>query len=106
MPEYNGFRTKLVTAFSTTGTANKPGNGAFLTSCHTHCEAQSDGAWTSFSIGGVTMGQAFEAWMASPATDPAAAHTYTDCTLNAGTSPRACNPSCGAAKVSASDLLF
>ena len=38
-------------------TYNKPGNGAFIHSCHTHCEAQS-GSWNSFKIGGVSMQQA------------------------------------------------
>ena len=54
-----------------------PGSGAFITSCHTHCEAQG-GGFDSFQIAGTSMMEAVASWMvankASPA--PSAAHTY------------------------------
>jgi len=38
-----------------------PGNGGFVHSCHTHCEAQSDD-FVTFKIGTSTMRDAFAAW--------------------------------------------
>lgn len=66
--------------------ANKsgaPGNGAFLTSCHTHCEAQG-GGFDTFQVNGVSMMQAVSTWMAANANPsappaPSAAHTLVDC---------------------------
>lgn len=75
-------------------TYNKPGNGAFIHSCHTHCEAQS-GSWNSFKIGGVSMQQAVSKWWNSDGTDPASKHSYTPCSYNDGAAgPRKCNPTC------------
>ena len=60
----NGFGADYVTALKSAGgsggntaTYSKPGNGAFIHSCHTHCEGIS-GGWSGMSIGGVTMHQA------------------------------------------------
>lgn len=75
-------------------TYNKPGNGAFVHSCHTHCEAQG-GSWNSFKIGGVSMQQAVSKWWLSDGTEPASAHSYTPCQYKDGaTGPRKCNPTC------------
>lgn len=91
---YNPFGADYVTAYSASGTSQKPGNGAFIVSCHTHCEGQDDTAWNRFTVGGVTMKDAVVAWLSAPPTDPASAHTYTDCSYNANGTPRQCNPSC------------
>lgn len=73
-------------------TYTKAGNGAFIHSCHTHCEAQ-NAAWNTFAINGVTIQQAFSKWWNS-VDEPAANHNYKPCQFN--TSPaRQCNPSCG-----------
>lgn len=37
------------------------GNGAFIHSCHTHCEAQSP-AWNNFKINGLSMQQLNSKW--------------------------------------------
>ncbi len=92
IPQYNRFRNALVSAYTATATAVKPGNGVFLTSCHTHCEAQDDPAWLKFAIGGTTMRDAFTAWMGATG-EPAAVHTHVDCTYST-TAPFACNPTC------------
>ena len=73
-------------------TFTKAGNGAFIHSCHTHCEAQS-GAWNTFTVNGMTIQQAFGKWWNAPAGAPAAPHTFQPCTLNTG-SPHKCNPTC------------
>jgi STAM-binding protein len=87
------FQTKMATDAPGT-THAKPGNGAFVHSCHTHCEAQS-GSWNSFQIGGVSMQQAMGRWWNSDGTDPAAQHTYTPCSYKDGPAgPRKCNPTC------------
>jgi hypothetical protein len=74
-----------------------PGSGAFWTSCHTHCEAQSNSCFDNFAINGVTMRAAAQSWItaniASNGTSPAADHTYLDCQYSPGKVP--CNPTCG-----------
>lgn len=78
-----------------TATATRAANGGFIVSCHTHCEAQNDGPWTTFAIGGVVMRDAVTMWMGN-ATQPKAPAWYTDCDYKLGTvANRQCNPSCG-----------
>ena len=74
-------------------TYSKPGNGAFVHSCHTHCEAQSDAMYTGFAVGNVTMRQAVAAWWAAHADAPAAAHSYSACAYKESV-PHMCNPTC------------
>jgi hypothetical protein len=40
---------------------SKPGNGAFIHSCHTHCEAQGPD-WNKFSVNGTTIQEAVHKW--------------------------------------------
>ena len=75
------------------GTYSAPGNGAFVHSCHTHCEAQNDEQYTRFAIGGVTMQQAVSKWWSAEPMEPAAAHTYSPCLYNPA-APHKCNPTC------------
>eukprot|EP00946_MAST-07B_sp_MAST-7B-sp1_P000728 g728.t1 len=70
----------------------RSGNGAFIHSCHTHCEAQGDDFFT-FAVKGVTMQQAVSKWWHSDGTDPASAHSYAPCEYHE-TSPHKCNPTC------------
>ena len=71
-----------------------PGNGAFVHSCHTHCEALS-GPWFNVKIGNVSMGDAVKAWWRSDGTEPAAKHTYTPCRYHTQSGkPHMCNPTC------------
>lgn len=83
-----------------------PGSGGFLTSCHTHCEAQGS-YFDAFAVDGTTMGDAARTWLtavqAGGAAAPAAQWTI-DCTLPVATSPHRCNPTCGSA-VSATAAL-
>eukprot|EP00462_Mataza_sp_D1_P017136 CAMPEP_0175152716 /NCGR_PEP_ID=MMETSP0087-20121206/19284_1 /TAXON_ID=136419 /ORGANISM="Unknown Unknown, Strain D1" /LENGTH=449 /DNA_ID=CAMNT_0016439211 /DNA_START=148 /DNA_END=1497 /DNA_ORIENTATION=+ len=75
-------------------TYHRPGNGAFIHSCHTHCEAQSDDFFT-FAVNGVTMQQAVSKWWTSDGTDPSSDHSYTPCYYKDGPQgPRKCNPTC------------
>merc|ERR1711871_870362 len=39
-------------------TFRKQGNGAFIHSCHTHCEGQNNEMYTTFSVDGTTMQEA------------------------------------------------
>jgi len=74
--------------------SNAPGNGGFLDSCHTHVEAGGS-LFSSVTIGGVTMQQAFAAWLADNiahgGTAPAAPHWHKDCEYGG---PAMCNPTC------------
>eukprot|EP00930_Biecheleria_cincta_P077171 TRINITY_DN64444_c0_g1_i1.p1 TRINITY_DN64444_c0_g1~~TRINITY_DN64444_c0_g1_i1.p1 ORF type:complete len:459 (+),score=81.44 TRINITY_DN64444_c0_g1_i1:63-1439(+) len=75
-------------------TYRKSGNGAFIHSCETHCEAQSP-QWNTFKIGGVSMQEAVSIWWRSK-NESASKHSYTPCFYYEST-PHACNPSCHAA---------
>ena len=74
-------------------TYHKKGNGAFIHSCHTHCEAQTDANWLGFTINGITMQKAVAAWWDDSADAPSSKHSYTPCTYYT-TSPHKCNPIC------------
>ena len=71
-----------------------PGSGGFLDSCHTHVEAGSSG-FSTIAIGGVTMQQAFSAWLAdnvaAKGQAPAAKHWTADCQYSGA---GMCNPTC------------
>lgn len=71
----------------------KAGNGAFVHSCHTHCEAESDEFFT-IEVQGTTMAHAVSKWWHSNSSE-AAAHTYSPCpfTFSAGATHK-CNPTC------------
>jgi len=77
-----------------TGVYAKAGNGAFIHSCHTHCEAMSDQQWGTFAVRGVTMREAFSRWWRSEL-EPAPRHSYEPCAYREDASPHRCNPSCG-----------
>eukprot|EP00966_Prymnesium_polylepis_P099752 2309596-Prymnesium_polylepis.1 len=74
------------------GTYAKRGNGAFVHSCHTHCEAQEDALYAGFAVNNVTMQQAVSAWWKAD-NAPAEQHSYAPCEYKE-TSPRMCNPTC------------
>lgn len=78
-------------------TFRKPGNGAFIHSCHTHCEAQTTADYTKFAVDGVTIQQAVSKWWNASEEDPAAMHVYKPCQYKTGTGKRECNPTCGGA---------
>ena len=74
---------------------SKTGNGAFIHSCHTHCEAQSN-AWNSFKVNGMSMQQLHSKWWNSGFTQPAMGLTSQPCQYHTDKMPRMCNPTCGA----------
>jgi hypothetical protein len=67
------------------------GNGAFIHSCHTHCEAQS-GAFNTFKVNGVSIQQAVSKWWAGDGDD--AAQNYEPCQYHTDSTPHKCNPTC------------
>jgi len=71
---------------------SRGGNGAFIHSCFTHCEALSNPQWSGFEINGVSMQQAVSKWWQSNA-DPSSHHTYSPC-LYRSSPDHTCNPSC------------
>eukprot|EP00929_Paragymnodinium_shiwhaense_P007595 TRINITY_DN111505_c0_g1_i1.p1 TRINITY_DN111505_c0_g1~~TRINITY_DN111505_c0_g1_i1.p1 ORF type:complete len:432 (-),score=79.13 TRINITY_DN111505_c0_g1_i1:258-1553(-) len=83
-------------------TYKKPGNGAFIHSCHTHGEAIQVG-WNTIQVGGVSMQQAVSSWWHSPGDEPAATHSYQACRYDGGETPKQCNPSCFVSSSSAND---
>ena len=79
-------------AIQRSATYSRAGNGAFIHSCHKHCEAESSSFWT-IKIRGVTMQQALGKWWNSNGTDAASTHSYAPC-LYQTSSPHKCNPTC------------
>jgi len=75
-------------------TYGKAGNGAFIHSCHTHCEAQQSLLWNTFAVDGVTMRQAVSKWWHSNLSEPADLHTYRPCAYHTAGQTRRCNPTC------------
>ena len=71
---------------------NAPGNGAFIQSCHEHCNGIS-GGWNNYKIDNVTMQAAVTDWWHADGTVPAAKHSYLPCQYHT-TSPHKCNPTC------------
>jgi hypothetical protein len=94
MTVMNQYIIDFQTTIASTDTYSKIGNGAFIHSCHTHCEAFT-GQWNTITSNGLTMQQAFSKWWNSES-EPAAAHTYRSCLYNTDSSPHECDPSCGA----------
>ena len=88
----NQYMDDFVAVLEDAPTFHAPGNGAFIHSCHTHCDGIA-GGWGNFKIDGVAMGEAAWAWWTSDGTDAASKHTYTPCRYRS-TSPHRCNPSC------------
>jgi len=93
---YIPFGQYFVTSITTVNKAKfaANGNGAFIVSCHTHCEAQG-GGFDTFKIGQTSMMQAVSDWMTanSNAPAPAADHSFVDCFYSA-TGTHVCNPTC------------
>lgn len=116
--------TRLANDMALSETANLPGNGGFITSCHAHCEGNSDSYCTATKptllrppqtltlrpclapttgmgtlVGGIAMRDAVASWMASAPSAPPA--WQVDCHLNVRLPPnppndaRLCNPTCG-----------
>ena len=95
MSTMNAYLRDFVAVLNATRRFHERGNGAFLHSCHTHCEALS-GGWLNFKIDGVAMRDAGRAWWKSNGSDPAATHTYLPCAWHNAASgvPHQCNPTC------------
>lgn len=91
MRTMNAYLEDFVDAIQVSPAYNKPGNGVFAHSCHTHCEALS-GGWF-YKIAGVSMQQAVSKWWNSDGTQPAESNRYLPCSYHT-TSPHKCNPSC------------
>ena len=74
-------------------TFKRDGNGAFISSCYTHCEAMFDEMWGGVIIDGVSLQQATLAWWQDLVPAPALTRTSIDCTRPLA-SPYTCNPTC------------
>ena len=97
-PAQIGSMNKYISDFegvmASAATYAKAGNGAFVHSCSTHCEAQSD-AFFTFAIDNTTMQQAVSKWWNMDAAQPAAQHSYRSCQYKTNASEAyQCNPTC------------
>ena len=92
----NGYMQDFASIMKGKATYFRPGNGAFIHSCHTHCEAQNDAMFMGFAVANVTMRQAVAAWWAADRHAPASEHSYSACAYKEST-PHMCNPTCAAA---------
>jgi len=95
----NPFGDYMQSSFLSANTAKSlsAGQGGFISSCHTHCEAQG-GAFDTFTVGGKTMVQAYTAWhLANIATGgkaPAAQNWYFDADYDPNSPNHQTNPTC------------
>ena len=116
--DMNGYIRDFVAVVQGTRTFHAAGNGAFVHSCHTHCEAISGGSvfclyllvvfdslttdlrrcvaltssWPFYKIDNVSMQDAGTAWWLSDG-EASTAHTYLPCQYRAE-APHKCNPTC------------
>jgi hypothetical protein len=97
MIQLNAFGQQTVSLLNATPKTLNDGEGGFIHSCHTHCEAQYDQYWNTITVNGVSLQSAVSLWWHSTS-DPAKDHWYFDCFYNAKTKPRACNPTCAKKK--------
>lgn len=89
---YDNWSTEFIQQLNASATLRTPGSGAFIHSCHTHCEGEANSFWSGFTVGGVSMKDAFLAWKAAGPAAPAAEHTHIDCLW--GGDADGCNPTC------------
>eukprot|EP01059_Diplonema_ambulator_P008596 TRINITY_DN18257_c0_g1_i1.p1 TRINITY_DN18257_c0_g1~~TRINITY_DN18257_c0_g1_i1.p1 ORF type:complete len:426 (+),score=84.63 TRINITY_DN18257_c0_g1_i1:64-1341(+) len=88
------YEADFMSTLKATQGLTRPGNGAFIYSCHTHC-AETDAYYARFKVNGTSMAEATQKWWEAPPTDPASAHNYFPCMYHTGpTGPRSCNPTC------------
>ena len=91
---FNNYADNFMAAMWEAPTFTKPGNGAFIHSCHLHCEASS-GFYDQIAVNGVVMKDAVYKWWHSAVDTPALNNTYLPCHLKTGTvTNRKCNPTC------------
>ena len=88
------------------GVLDRPGNGAFITSCNEHVAGLSPAPFTKYAVGDRTMRDALADWWAADEAAPTAQHTYLPCELgghNRSATARfggkalahhGCNPTC------------
>lgn len=88
----NSYMTDYVATLKATRAFSAKGNGAFIHSCHNHCEGLAAG-WGQYTIGNTTMGEAAASWWDAQ-NEPAEAHTYLPCHYHTTKSPHKCNPTC------------
>lgn len=88
----NSFQEDYVATLTGLSAFHAAGNGAFIHSCHTHCNGIA-GGWKTYHIRNVSMAEAVYAWWQSDGKDPAATHTYLPCTRSVS-NPHGCNPTC------------
>merc|ERR1711879_372311 len=89
----NTYTSDFIADWSHASTADRPSNGAFIYSCHTHTSELSSHDFGAIRVGDVTMQQAIGHWWNSPVTEPAEQHRYVDCKYKE-TTPHRCNPTC------------
>jgi len=86
----NQYHSKFISDISQTVAWGKPGNGAFIDSCYSHCEFQPN-KWVSIRIGGTSMQEAVSKWW-NESDQPASSNTYVDCDWSNTSGP--CDTSC------------
>jgi len=82
----------FVTQLTSIATWNKPGNGAFIHSCYTHCDSVIANWWELITINGTSERNALHKWWISNQTTPAATNNYLPCRYPIPF--KNCNPTC------------
>lgn len=93
----NDYMSDFKATMASKAAFSRPGNGAFVHSCFTHCEAQNDHDFTTFTVGGYTMQRAVSQWWASDVSAPAIQNTHMEasgCNYSESWPHHPCNPTC------------
>lgn len=91
------WREGFLDAIQRSPTFTRPGNGAFLHTCHIHCSGLFDETPDSYHlirIGNVSIQQAIRQWWAADPKQPAAGNTFLPCTWHDSEGSPQCNPTC------------
>ena len=90
----NTYISDFETILNSSDTYSKDGNGAFIHSCHTHCEAQS-ASWNNFKIDGVSMQEMNSKWWNTDFKQPSAQFSTSSCQYDTTDGKKhQCNPTC------------
>ena len=81
--ETNRMMDSFMSDLRLSGALDRPGNGAFLTSCNEHVASLTKQAFGGYrnTVDGTLMRDALHRWWRAPEDDPAVRHTYLPCRL-------------------------
>ena len=85
------FSTEFMHLLTSSPALHRPGSGAFIHGCHSHCPSK----LSRFVVDGTTLEHAMVQWWRASADAPAAQHTFVGCLESlSNATPARCRPAC------------